>query len=52
MIKKNKRFQYNPIHNQNNRSYFRKKSKNHNYNFRLIIILIILFLLTYLILGY
>jgi hypothetical protein len=52
MIKKNKRFQYNPRYNLNSRSYFNKKTKNHNSNIRIIIILIILFLLTYFIITY
>jgi len=52
MLKKNKRFNYDPRYNQNNRSYFTKKTQHYNSNFRIIIILIVLFLFTYFIIYY
>ena len=35
MIKKNKRFHYDPRYNQADRSYFQKKPRHYNSNFRI-----------------
>ena len=49
---KNKRFNYKPRYDKNNRSYFKKPENKNKFNLRIGMILIMLILLAYILINY